>query len=154
MTNPFITNVSRFDITQGLGEDAGTNSVLIQIIDKREEFPTPKYNFREVYQFIFDDVEEEDNPESITDLQAEAIAAILVKAYSKGSNVVCHCHAGICRSGAVVEVGLMLGFNEPDRFRLPNALVKKKLMQALGMDINEKSSAFNAFTKDFRGAWE
>ena len=37
MTNPFITNVSRFDITQGWHEDAGTNSVLIQIIDDVED---------------------------------------------------------------------------------------------------------------------
>lgn len=148
---PFITNVSRFDITQGWHEDAGTNSVLIQIIDEREGVPVPKYDFREVHQFIFDDVEDEDNPEAITDLQAEEIAAILVEAYGNNSNVVVHCHAGICRSGAVVEVGLMLGFNEPDRLRLPNVLVKKKLMKALGMGITEKDSAFR---KDFLGPWE
>ena len=60
MTNPFITNVSRFDITQGWHEDVGTNSVLIQIIDEREGFPVPKYDFLEIHQFVFDDVEDED----------------------------------------------------------------------------------------------
>ncbi len=139
---PFITNVSRFDITQGWHEDAGTNSVLIQIIDEREGFPVPKYSFKETYQLIFDDVEDEDNPESITDLQAQGIAFILQSALSKGQNIVCHCHAGLCRSGAVVEVGVAMGFNPPDRVRIPNTLVKKKLMQVLGMDISPTNSVF------------
>ena len=139
---PFITNVSRFDITQGWHEDAGVNSVLIQIIDKREGFPVPKYNFREVHQFVFDDVEDKDNPDAITHCQAEKLAEILIEAYGNHSNIVVHCHAGICRSGAVVEVGIMLGFDPPDRFRNPNVLVKQRLMQALGMQINEKTSVF------------
>jgi hypothetical protein len=48
--------------------------------------------------------------------------------------------AGLCRSGAVCEVGVMMGFDDTERFRSPNLLVKHKLMQALGWtyDENEK----------------
>jgi protein tyrosine phosphatase len=63
-------------------------------------------------------------------------------------NVLVHCHAGICRSGAVVEVGTILGFTPTERFRLPNLRVKHKMMKALGLtyDANEKSEPFNIST--------
>jgi hypothetical protein len=47
-------------------------------------------------------------------------------------NVLVHCHAGICRSGAVVEVGSMMGFTPTDRYRQPNLRVKNKMMKVLG----------------------
>jgi hypothetical protein len=47
-------------------------------------------------------------------------------------NVVVHCFAGICRSGAVTEVGVMMGFEDTGRFRAPNLLVKHRMMRALG----------------------
>ena len=47
-------------------------------------------------------------------------------------NVVVHCHAGICRSGAVVEVATMMGFTATDRYRQPNLRVKSKMMKVLG----------------------
>ena len=55
-------------------------------------------------------------------------------------NVVVHCHAGVCRSGAVAEVGVMLGFDDSESFRSPNLLVKHKMMKVLGWtyDENEK----------------
>jgi hypothetical protein len=48
--------------------------------------------------------------------------------------------AGICRSGAVTEVGVMLGFNDTEKFRSPNLLVKHRMMKKLGWtyDENEK----------------
>ena len=48
-------------------------------------------------------------------------------------NVVVHCHAGVCRSGAVAEVGITMGFEDTGVFRAPNLMVKHKLMKALGM---------------------
>jgi len=48
-------------------------------------------------------------------------------------NVVVHCHMGVCRSGAVAEVGVMMGFRDTEKFRIPNLMVKKKLMEQLGM---------------------
>ena len=47
-------------------------------------------------------------------------------------DVVVHCHAGICRSGAVAEIGVMLGFDDAEAFRSPNLLVKHKMMKVLG----------------------
>src|SRR6185503_19534296 len=102
---PFISNASRFDINTGMHDDAGVNSVLIQIIDEREEFPVPKMPFKHVHQFVFDDVSDPEDPTSITDLQAKQIADIMQEALENNRNIICHCHAGICRSGAVVEVG-------------------------------------------------
>jgi predicted protein tyrosine phosphatase len=51
-------------------------------------------------------------------------------------NVVVHCMAGICRSGAVVEVGVMMGFNDCEKYRQPNLRVKHKLMKQLGWTYN------------------
>jgi len=52
-------------------------------------------------------------------------------------NVVVHCFAGICRSGAVCEVGVMMGFEDTGRFRSPNLLVKHRMMRALGWTYDE-----------------
>ena len=48
-------------------------------------------------------------------------------------NVIVHCHAGVCRSGAVCEVGVILGFEDTDAFRSPNLLVKHRMMKHLGL---------------------
>lgn len=139
--NNFIENASRFDVATGHHADAGTNSMLIQISDINAEHPTPKMIFKEVWQFRFEDIEE-DTEFAITEEQAKMIADLLKKAEENNMNVIVHCHAGLCRSGAVAECGIMLGFNPPDRVRLPNALVKKKIMKELGFEINESTSVF------------
>ena len=81
------------------------------------------------------DAEDGDNfPEEamISDEQAAQIVAILQDALDNSRNVLVHCHAGICRSGAVVEVGTMMGFTATDRYRQPNLRVKHKMMKVLG----------------------
>ena len=139
--NNFIENVSRFDISTGFHADAGENSMLIQIVDFFDTFPTPKYSFKETLQFKFDDIEDE-GPTSCTDEQAKEISQALLRAKEQHMNIIVHCFAGLCRSGAVAEVGIMLGFNPPDRIRLPNTLVKGKILKALGMKIDESTSVF------------
>jgi hypothetical protein len=52
-------------------------------------------------------------------------------------NVVVHCFAGICRSGAVAEVGVMMGFDDVGRTRIPNLLVKHRMMRALGWTYDD-----------------
>ena len=148
--NSFIENASRFDVATGHHADAGVNSVLIQISDINAEHPTPKMTFKEVYQFRFEDIEE-DTEFAITGEQAKMIASLLRKAQESTMNVIVHCHAGLCRSGAVAERGVMLGFSPPDRVRLPNALVKKKIMTELGFEINESTSVFaeEFYNRDF-----
>ena len=58
-------------------------------------------------------------------------------------NVLVHCHAGICRSGAVVEVGEIMGFTPTDRFRAPNLLVKHRMMKALGLTYDSEEKPYD-----------
>ncbi len=142
--NCFIENASRFDVSTAMHADAGENSMLIQISGYDEDHPVPLKKFKEVHQFQFEDIESEDDPRfvAISDEQAHEIANLLRRAKENNMNVIVHCHAGLCRSGAVVECGIFIGFNPPDRIRLPNTLVKKKIMKALGHEINENTSVF------------
>ena len=140
----WIENVARDDIRHGWHYDCGENSMLIQISDPPGDHPTPKWKFKEVYQFDFLDAEDDDGFDEdfkITDIQAADLVWCLDRALANHMNVVVHCHAGICRSGAVVEVATMMGFTATDRYRQPNLRVKHKMMKVLGWtyDENEKS---------------
>ena len=65
-------------------------------------------------------------------------------------NVIVHCHAGVCRSGAVAELGVMLGFKDTESFRSPNLLVKHKMMKALGWTYDENEPhTINGETTDW-----
>lgn len=129
--NNFIENVSRADILAGTHSDAGLNSMLIQISGVISEHPTPLKAFREIHQFNFEDIEE-DEEWACTEPQAAQLASLLRHAMNNQMNVIVHCHAGLSRSGAVAEAGILIGFNPTDRLRLPNALVRSKLFKALG----------------------
>jgi predicted protein tyrosine phosphatase len=129
----WIQNVSLADIVRGYHYDAGQNSMLIQIVDPDMEFPEPACKFAETHQFKFLDIEEQDHPSAITDHQARQIAQLLQQAVDKRMNVVVHCVAGICRSGAVCDVGVILGLQDTEGYRNPNLLVKHKLLRALGL---------------------
>ena len=150
---PWIQNVSMSDIRQGFHINPGINAMLIQIVDPAYEFPVPKYQFREVHQFQFLDAEKDDNfPDECkcTDEQAEQLVGLLNKALSQRMNVIVHCHAGVCRSGAVAELGVMLGFRDSDSFRSPNLLVKHKMMKALGWTYDEdEKHTINGETTDW-----
>ena len=132
----WIENVSWDDVKNGHHSDMGENSMLIQIADPATFFPQPKKQFREVYQFEFLDAEDNDpwdDEFKISDMQASELVCLLQYALNHSMNVLVHCHAGICRSGAVVEVGIMMGFTATDRFRQPNLRVKQKMMKVLGL---------------------
>ena len=147
----WIINIPGYYLPSGFHRDPGTNSVLIQIGDPVlcgdtnlvTEFPIPQFLFKETYQFRFLDMTD-DNVDKLSlelqevytgglfsDTQAQEIASILVDAYNNKSNVIVHCSAGICRSGAVVEVGVMMGFEDISNNRIPNLLVKRKLINQL-----------------------
>jgi rhodanese-related sulfurtransferase len=131
----WIENVSWDDVKNGWHSDMGENAMLIQIADPATFFPTPKKSFKEVHQFEFLDAEDGDAFDEdfkISDEQAKEIVDLLEKALYNSMNVLVHCHAGICRSGAVVEVGSMMGFTPTDRYRQPNLRVKHKMMKVLG----------------------
>ena len=146
---PWIQNVALSDIKKGHHIRVDDNSVLIQIVDPAMEFPTPLHKFGSVHQFEFLDIEEDgmtnvgdgrmiDMSEfAITDDQAKSLVLILQQALLNRSDVVVHCVAGVCRSGAVCEVGVMMGFDDTEVFRSPNLLVKHKMMKVLGWDYDE-----------------
>ena len=136
---PLIENVSMEDVRKGTHTDMGENAMLIQITDPAYYPPIPKQDFRIITQFEFLDAEDEDIEKYgydegflISDEQAEELIEFLDWALEKDMNVIVHCHAGVCRSGAVVEVASMMGFTPTDRFRQPNLRVKNKLMKVLG----------------------
>ena len=134
---PMIENVSWDDCKHGWHTDMGERAVLIQIADPATFFPTPMREFDKVFQFEFLDAEDSDaerfGEESlISNQQAFEIVHILQSAFEEERNVLVHCHAGICRSGAVVEVASMMGFTPTNRYRQPNLRVKHKMMKVLG----------------------
>jgi predicted protein tyrosine phosphatase len=141
---PWIQNVAMSDIKKGFHINPGDNAMLIQIVDCGSEFPTPLYNFKEVHQFEFLDVEEKDfvleEEMRCSHEQAKQLTELLLKAYAQRMNVIVHCHAGVCRSGAVCEVGVMLGFDDTEVFRAPNLLVKHRMMKALGWGYDENEA--------------
>ena len=139
---PWIENVSLGDIPKGRHHNAGENSMLIQIVDPDAEFPVPMHQFKETHQFKFLDIEATDftinEAWRCSDAQAAELVRLLQHALVNRMNVVVHCHAGVCRSGAVCEIGVMLGFDDCEAFRSPNLLVKHKMMQVLGWTYDEQ----------------
>ena len=142
MTQRFIENVSKQDVALGWHMDAGPNAMLIRIQDPATFFGkiARAEMFKEVHEFEFLDAEDEDGFEDeckIQDEQAAELVRLLKHAQENHMNVVVHCHAGICRSGAVVEVASMMGFTPADRLRIPNMRVKYKMMKVLGWTYGE-----------------
>ena len=154
---PWIENVAAIDVPKGFHHDAGPNSMLISITDPAGWKPEAKHQFKERYNFEFLDVEEKDfvleEEMKCSQEQANELVRLLQRALENRMNVVVHCTAGICRSGAVTEVGVMVGFDDTERFRSPNLLVKHRMMKALGWtyDPDEKPNIddWRNFTNNF-----
>ncbi len=152
----WIQNVAATDVKNGLHVAVGDNAMLIQIADPAGWFPTPKYQFKEIHQFEFLDAEDADgfpDEAKCTDEQAAEMVRLLQHALDNRMNVIVHCMAGICRSGAVCEIGVMMGFQDTERFRSPNMRVKHRMMKALGWtyDANETydEESWRRFHGDF-----
>lgn len=126
----WIQNVSAIDFQNARHFDCGENSIGIQICDPTGWIPKAGYKFKEVHLFHFLDTDKDLH--GITDQQAKDLVQILQYAKDNYMNVVVHCTAGMCRSGAVTEVGIMMGFNDTEAFRMPNMRVKTKMMKELG----------------------
>lgn len=145
----WIENVAAADIPTGFHHDVGPNSMLIQIMDPGSGWwPEPRQQFKEIHRFEFLDAEDNDgfpDEAKITDAQAQEIVALLKHAQENRMNVVVHCMAGLCRSGAVAEVGVMMGFQDAERTRIPNLRVKHRLLKALGWtyDADEQPASLD-----------
>jgi len=139
---PWIENVAAADVPMRYHHEAGENSMLIQIMDPAPTWwPTPAHNFKETHRFEFLDADDGFPEEAlISDAQAAEIVGLLQHALANNMNVVVHCMAGLCRSGAVAEVGVMMGFDDTERTRIPNLRVKHRMMKVLGWtyDADEK----------------
>ena len=141
---PWIENVAAADVPMRFHHEAGENSMLIQIMDPCSTWwPNPAHDFKETHRFEFLDAEDRDgfpDETKISDAQAQEIVDLLKHALANNMNVVVHCMAGLCRSGAVAEVGVMMGFADSERTRIPNIRVKHKMMKVLGWtyDADEK----------------
>ena len=137
----WIQNVAKSDVKNGFHINPGKNAMLIQIVDPDMQFPVAKYEFKETHQFKFLDIEKHDaciNEDwRCSDAQAAELVRLLQHALLNRMHVVVHCVAGVCRSGAVCEVGVILGFDDTEVFRSPNLLVKHKMMRVLGMTYDE-----------------
>ena len=148
---PFIQNVSRrcielgnhligrqdYYYTQTLGCTSLQDTVLISISDPDQQPPNPYYSFSTSLYLNFLDLEENQMPEAeslkISYEDAEKIIKFLQDALNNGYNAVVHCTVGVCRSGAVAEVGTMMGFRDTGTYRQPNLMVKRYLMKVLGL---------------------
>lgn len=126
----WIQNVSLDDVIKAWHYDPGPNSVLISIVDHDMEHPPAKFPFKERFNFKFLDVEDEQE-HAVTPEQINRLASILIHAKRNHMNVVAHCVAGICRSGAVAEAGIAMGFEDTATTRIPNLRVKSMLLDSL-----------------------
>ena len=121
--SPCIINLPAYIIQSG-AHTTYDKMVLIQIADNDQEFITPKWDFDFIYRYRFMDSEDSTG---ISESQAVQIANILDVCLKEGYNVLVHCNAGLCRSGAVVEYGVAIGFEDTRKIRMPNLRVKRML---------------------------
>lgn len=138
----WIVNVSYNDIMNGNHPyEFDDNTILIQIVDPVMEIPTPAKKFFKKFEYSFCDAEDDDkmiiDEFKINETQAAELVNILTWALDNKYNVVVHCLAGCCRSGAVAEVGVMMGFEDKGKYRMPNTRVKRMMLEKLGWMYNE-----------------
>lgn len=131
VTNISLPECQNWDFPSFVLEEQGC--VLIRLHNPDYKFPSGESDL--LKQNIFDEVYEValDDSYDIPDEVVGKLAAILTSAKNKNRNIVAHCHAGISRSGAVVEVATMMGFQDIGRSRNPNKVLKEKLRKALGI---------------------
>ena len=151
----WIQNVAAADIPNGFHVAVKENSMLIQIMDPASSWwPTPKHQFKEVHQFEFLDAEDKDGFDDdfkISDAQAAELVRLLQHALDNHMDVIVHCMAGLCRSGAVCEVGVMMGFQDTEKFRSPNMRVKHRMMKVLGWTYDPNETYDEESWRNFRG---
>lgn len=135
---PKIENCSRRQILDGTHKLDSNGSILISIVDPDHEYIIPKFdNFKEIYRFKFWDFDvncpEEKRSELFNSEMAKQIINILMANFNNNINIIIHCSAGICRSGAITEIGSIIGFDPVHNNRMPNLLVKRLLMEQLNL---------------------
>lgn len=120
--------MSLAQIKNGAHKNNPENSYLIQIVDVGMEHPEIK-GFRQCFKF---NIEDNNQPDCITEEDARLIDSILRSALSLGFDITVHCVAGLSRSGAVAEYGEILGFKYIGNTKIPNVIIKTKLLNLGG----------------------
>ena len=134
---PWIENVNMVDASKAIHHLCEPNAMMIRIHDPRF-VPLPLVRpaqFREIHSFEFLDIEDTEGDEGEFAPQpehAKELVRLLRHAFKNRMNVVVHCHAGLCRSGAVAEIGIMMGFDEVHTRRIPNTRLKTLMLKELG----------------------
>ena len=104
---------------------------LISITDRHGEDANVWFPFERILYMKFDDVSDQRNRNSIDGQQSLEIANFIAEARCQQKNVWANCHAGICRSGAVVSLMIDLGWedakNPGSPGRIPNTLVYNEI---------------------------
>lgn len=138
----FTANFPRVDIEHRFPFEVGAKDWLISIAGHDMEPAKVKAPFNRILFIHFDDVEEDLeflNEKAITEQQAKIIADFIKKAQATDKNVWVNCHAGMCRSGAIVEVLALLGWQIVEGFspqRIPNRLVFNLVRQQFDELLN------------------
>lgn len=114
------------------------NSSLISILNPNGFIPKYPSEYAGILAVCFHDINEpQEGFTEISDADAETIARFINIVKKSNNNLYVHCSAGICRSGAIVEVLLKLGWeidkNCPSNERRPNMLVYNKVRKACGL---------------------
>lgn len=135
-TMPTIENVSRFCIQNGNHKTGYENTLLISINDPGLDVPKNWDKFTWCFDYYFLDAEkpiegDHDGEFLIKESDAEEIAYLIRMCFEKNINILVHCSAGICRSGAVAECAEAFGFEYIGNHKQPNLLVKRLVMKYL-----------------------
>lgn len=150
-----IENCAMEDVRVGDHTDFGPDTIIIQITDPAVDPPIATKKFKQYHYFEFLDIDDSDIDKhgedfgvfAITEEQAKQLVEILKSAKENNYNVLVHCHAGVCRSGAVVEVAEAMGFEPTNRFRAPNLRVKHLMMKALGWTYDSEEKPYKVNTE-------
>lgn len=133
---PWIANHSFAEVNKGTHTLEPGRTALIRIGDAATMFfNRDVYHFDKfaaVREYDFQDIEDIDAG-AMNEEQAADMVAFLQEALRLRLNVVVHCVQGLCRSGAVVEAGVAMGFQDAEILRLPNLHVKKLLLKHAGL---------------------
>jgi len=137
-----VENISYYAIENGLHKNSGDDTVLIRILDTDNDSPVkPKVNFDKTFIFKFLDVDADadiDDKYKFNSDMAKEIVSIFEYCKENNKNIVVHCTAGLCRSGAIAEIASMLSFEPVHDNRMPNSLVKGLLMKELGWSYEDE----------------
>lgn len=126
---PYIKHISKREAQRHGVPDVAN---YIQIVDPdMDEYTVSGHGRKVCLKFL--DVESLVDGH-ITNAQAEIIVRFLKESLEEGKPVIVSCIAGVCRSGAIAQVGEMIGFHydaESQGVVAPNIAVKNILRKKL-----------------------